>query len=491
MLFNTVDFLIFFISVLISFVIIKNRKFQHLILLGAGYLFFYYSSNYLIALLIFTTLWDFYFGSMIFKAKSFKTKKILLIISLSGNLGLLGFYKYADFVITQFNNFGGAFHIGTPIPLLHLALPIAISFYTFHSITYTVSIYRGQLQPVKSFTEYAIFVAFFPQLVAGPILRAKEFLPQLREKLENDQIGSKLRQIIIQNTNLKFGITLMAFGFFKKIFFADNIAPMVNELFLVPHGLDSFTTIFSAFVFGIQIYCDFSGYTDIALGAALILGFTIPPNFNKPFFATSPSEFWRRWHISLSSWVRDYLFLPIIYRNLRSNFRLFFGLLFTFIMMGLWHGAGWNFVIFGLLHGLYVSVETILRKKYPSFADHVFFKSKIGKILSIIGTQYLVLLAWLAFRIHDIHDLTYSIQKFIFLDFHTHALMTFISTHKFPILLLVLFLILHFISYRQGNILSKISNLKIEYWALILCILVSGMIFFYNSSPEDFIYFKF
>ena len=225
MLFNTIDFVIFFIVVVSTFVIIKNRKFQHLFLLFASYFFFYYSSNYLITLLIFTTVWDFYFGKAIWNADSIKKKKLLLIISLAGNLGLLGFFKYTDFAITQFNILGSHFDLATNIPLLNLALPIGISFYTFHSITYTVGIFRGQLTPAKSFTDYAIFVTFFPQLVAGPILRAKDFLPQLREKTEGLEIGTKLRQILINNQNLKLGVTIMTLGFFKKMFFATTVLP--------------------------------------------------------------------------------------------------------------------------------------------------------------------------------------------------------------------------------------------------------------------------
>jgi D-alanyl-lipoteichoic acid acyltransferase DltB (MBOAT superfamily) len=217
MLFNTIDFVIFFIVVLSVFVLIKDRKFQHLFLLLASYFFFYYTSNYLISLLIFTTVWDYYFGKAIWKAQSIKEKKLLLICSLAGNLGLLGFFKYADFTITQFNFLGQYFGLHHQIPLLNLALPIGISFYTFHSITYTVGIYRGQLSPTRSFTDYAIFVAFFPQLVEGPILRAKDFLPQLREKIDGLEVGTRLRQIVITNANLKVGVTMMAIGFFKKM----------------------------------------------------------------------------------------------------------------------------------------------------------------------------------------------------------------------------------------------------------------------------------
>ncbi len=491
MLFNTIEFIIFFIVVVTSLEIIKNRKFQHLFLLAGSYFFFYYTSNYLIVLLIFTTLWDFYFGNIIYKTKDIKIKKLIFITSLAGNLGLLGFFKYADFVITQFNILGQSLDLGTQIPLLHLALPIAISFYTFHSLTYTIGIYKGQIQPVKSFTDYAIFVAFFPQIVAGPILRAKEFLPQLREKIENIEVGSRLRQIVLENSNLKLGITMMAFGFLKKMFFADNIAPLVNEIFLAPQGLESFSIILGTIAFGIQVYCDFSGYSDIAIGAALILGFKIPPNFNKPFFATSPSEFWRRWHISLSSWIRDYLFLPIVYRKIGSDFRLFFGLLITFVILGLWHGAGWNFLLFGLLHGIYVSVETIIRKKIPTLADHKFFKSKTGKIFSILGTQYLVFLAFIAFRVHDTNDVIYSMSKYVMFDFHISNILPFLISHKLPIFFMMLFIVLHLISYRSRNIQERISQLKLHWWVILLIIILTGIIFFYDGNPEDFIYFKF
>src|SRR2546425_3638371 len=276
MLFNTIDFVIFFIIVLSVFVLVKNRKFQHLFLLLTSYLFFYYNSNYLIILLIFTTVWDYFFGKAIWKATSMQRKKLLFICSLAGNLGLLGFFKYADFTAAQFNFLGNYFGLHQQIPVLNLVLPIGISFYTFHSITYTVGIYRGQLSPTRTFTDYAIFVAFFPQLVAGPILRAKDFLPQLREKIEGLEVGTRFKQIVITNANLKIGVTLMATGFFKKMVIADNISQMVGDVFNAPIGMESFTIVLGTICFGVQIFCDFSGYTDIALGAATVMGFKIP-----------------------------------------------------------------------------------------------------------------------------------------------------------------------------------------------------------------------
>ena len=282
MLFNTIDFIIFFVAVLSTLVIIKNKKYQYLFLLVASYFFFYYSSNYLIVLLIFSTILDFFVGQEIWKASTKKRKKVLLLISLAGNLGLLGFFKYTNFAIDQFNALGNYIGLESDIPYLEIILPIGISFYTFQTLSYTIDIYRGNLTPSKSFTEFALFVAFFPALVAGPIVRARDFLPQLREKVGNTVSISNLKQIVIQEKNLKFGVTLMAIGFFKKMFFADNIAPLVNDIFASPIGSDSTTIILGTIGFGIQVYCDFSGYSDIAIGAALILGIIIKPNFNKP-----------------------------------------------------------------------------------------------------------------------------------------------------------------------------------------------------------------
>ncbi len=490
MLFNTPDFIIFFIIFLTTIVIIKNRKFQHLFLLLASYFFFYYSSNYLIVLLLYTTIWDFYLAQAIHSAKTTSKKRALLITSLAGNLGLLGFFKYADFAITQFNILGQQIDLGQQIPLLHLALPIAISFYTFHSVGYIIDVYRGNVKPTKSFTDYAIFVAFFPQLVAGPILRASHFLPQLREKIEQANVSAKLRQIVIENANLKLGITMMAFGLFKKMFFADNISPMVNDVFANPVGLDSFTIIIGAIGFGMQIYCDFSGYSDIALGAALIMGFKIPINFNKPYFATSPSDFWRRWHISLSSWLRDYLYIPLG-GNRKSHLRTYFNLMTVMFLGGLWHGASWNFVIWGILHGAYLAIHKAISDKFPRISTNRFFKSKAGFVFSILATQYLVFLTWIVFRVQNVDHMLYAMQKYIFVDFQTADTMKFLLSHKFPFVIMILFIILHIISYRKTNLIEKISHYKAVPWTIILAIIMMAILFFYDGNPEDFIYFKF
>jgi len=491
MLFNSIAFVLFFISVLSGISIYKKRIFQYSLLLFASYFFLYYSSNYLVILLIFSTVWDFYLAKKIYQSKNIKYKKFLLILSLAGNLGLLGLFKYYDFAITQFNILGNYFDLATSIPLLNLVLPIGISFYTFQTISYTIDVYRGHLTPSKSFFEFALFVAFFPQLVAGPIIRASHFLPQLREKLSEFETGTRLRQIIIQNSNLKLGITIMAIGFFKKMFFADNIAPLVDSIFLIPTALDSSSVLLGTIAFGIQIYCDFSGYSDIAIGAALILGFNIPANFNKPFFATSPSNFWQRWHISLSTWVKDYIYTPLAFKNRKSQLRLTIVLIGSMFLLGLWHGASWNFVIFGVLWGIVMAGHRIILYKFPSLKFNSFFKTKIGIIISIIITQYFVFLAFIPFRIPDFDYMLYAIQKYIFWDFSTFDAIPFMVDNKFAVLLIGLFFVLQFITYKNIFTKEKIANYKNRYWFGIITIITVLIFFLASRDPGNFIYFQF
>jgi D-alanyl-lipoteichoic acid acyltransferase DltB (MBOAT superfamily) len=490
MLFNTLDFVVFFIIALTIIAIIKKRNFQHIFIILASYFFLYYSSSYQITLLIFTTLWTFYLAREIHLTSNIVRKKQFLVLTLGGNLGLLGFFKYAGFTISELNGMLNHFGI-TNIPELNLILPIGISFYTFHAIGYVIDVYRGNTQPSKSLKEYMLFVTFFPQLVAGPILRAGQFLPQLREKVDNLKERTKLRLIVIESHNLKLGLTMMIFGFMKKMLFADNIAPMVNHIFANPVGAESFTIILGAVAFAVQIYGDFSGYSDIAIGAALIMGFKIPQNFNKPYFALSPADFWRRWHISLSTWVRDYLYFPLVFNNRKSDLRVFISLMTSFFFLGLWHGAGLNFAIYGILHGSYVSIETVLRKHSKFLRENTFFKSKIGKMISILVTQYLVFFAFIAFRIQDLDQMFYTMKKYVILDFAFSQTLYMIKSFELPIILMTTFIILHYISYKKHNVLESIANLKLSKWFLFstLCILL--IVLFYGGNAKEFIYFEF
>ena len=281
----------------------------------------------------------------------------------------------------------------------------------------------------------------------------------------------------------------MAMGFFKKMFFADNISPMVDEIFSVPFGLESFTVILGAIAFGVQIYCDFSGYSDIAIGAAIILGFHIPANFNKPYFATSPVDFWRRWHISLSSWLRDYLYIPLG-GNKKGPSRTYVNLVMVMFLGGLWHGASWNFVIWGLMHGVYLTVQKLFTNRFPKLKNNTFTQKRHIKIISILLTQYFVFMAWLAFRMEDIDALYYMLYKYVVWDFATGSTIQMLSHNKLPILLIVGFFILNYISYKR-DIVEKLSKVKPVYWIGFLMSIMMLILFFYDLTPEDFIYFRF
>jgi D-alanyl-lipoteichoic acid acyltransferase DltB (MBOAT superfamily) len=351
-------------------------------------------------------------------------------------------------------------------------------------------IYRGAVKPATTLREYAIFISFFPQLVAGPILRARDFLPQLREKIENASIGTKLRQITLVNFNFRFGVTMMAIGFFKKIFFADNVKILADQVFQNPIGSESFTIILGTIAFGIQIYCDFSGYSDIAIGAAFVLGFRLPMNFNKPYFATSPSDFWRRWHIALSSWLRDYLYVSLG-GNRRSMPRSLANLMIVMVLGGLWHGASLNFIVWGVLHGSYLVVYKAGKQLLKNW-NLTFFKTSFGVFVSILITQYLIFLTWIPFRVRDFDQMVYSMQKFVFLDFKTHETISLIMTnHKSTMIIIALFVIFSIISYKKTDLLQKISELKTHYWLAFLAIITLTVLFFSVGNTNDFIYFQF
>jgi alginate O-acetyltransferase complex protein AlgI len=486
-LFNTIDYIFFFCFVVSFLVIVKNKQYQHLFLLGASYVFYYYDANYLISLLIASTLMDFYVGRAIYRSSNLRKKKMLLIGSLSGNLGMLGFFKYADFGIAQINNLGSQVGLHNDIPFLSIILPIGISFYTFASMTYTIDIFRGNLAPARSLKDYALFVAFFPQLVAGPIIRATDFLPQLEKKLFHISSGLALQQGMSEH--VKLGITIMAFGFLKKMFFADNIAPMVNNIFLSPIGSDSLTIFLGTIAFGIQIYCDFSGYSDIAIGSALILGFRLPINFNKPYFASSPSDFWRKWHISLSTWLRDYLYIPLGGSRKSSN-RTYVNLMITMFLGGLWHGASWNFVIWGLLHGTYLSIHRFIIQR-SILVSYSHLNPKLRIILSILITQYLVFLAWIPFRVKNFDYVIYCMYKYVVPDFQIVTILGTLYTNRVAIILVMIFFIFHFISYRKKNLVERITSWRFPIWLTVIFGIIMAILLFFNGNPQDFIYFQF
>ncbi|MCH2134947.1 MAG: hypothetical protein MK101_00015 [Phycisphaerales bacterium] len=333
-----------------------------------------------------------------------KRRKAFLYTSIVVNLGVLAFFKYFNFFVDSATGMAGAVGWNISVTALEVALPVGISFYTFQTMSYTVDVYRGQIRPERSLLRLALYVAYFPQLVAGPILRPSQFLPSLKQPwaLRADRVRS--------------GCHLALQGLAKKVLIADNIAPLVDVIFAHPQGQSSVVIMLGSMLFAIQIYCDFSGYTDIARAISRMFGVEIPINFNFPYFSTSITQFWRRWHISLSSWLRDYLYIPLGGSRV-SVPMTYVNLMITMLLGGLWHGASWNFVVWGGYQGgLLAAHKLLLNVTDRSSSLKRWATTWWGTALRWAFTTWLWLLGWLIFRVTDFGDLWYCIKKFIFFD---------------------------------------------------------------------------
>ncbi len=342
MSFVSIEFAILF-AVVITLLFVVRNAFVRKLILGLASAFFYAWWDWrFLALLATITVLDFYVSRFLVVTQCPRTRKRLLWLSIVVNLGFLGVFKYCNFFLSSLAGLFGP--LGWRPGALEVILPIGISFYTFETLSYVVDVYRGVARPARSLLDYSIFISFFPRLVAGPIMRARDFLPQLE------------RGVQINVANLVEGIQLFVRGLLKKVVLADNLAVMVDQVYATPTVLSSSTVWLAVGAYAIQVYCDFSGYTDMARGTAKAFGFDLPVNFDLPYTAQSITEFWRRWHISLSSWLRDYLYVPLG-GDRRGGVRTALNLMITMLLGGLWHGASWNFVLWGGLHGVYLVVE--------------------------------------------------------------------------------------------------------------------------------------
>ena len=347
MIFSSWLFASFFLVVFTVYWTLKTRRARHVLLLLASY-FFYMSWNpWLVTLIIGSTVLDYLVGMSLMKTKTARRRTGLLILSLVGNLGILAIFKYADFFILSMRGLLTSLGLQANMSTLSIILPVGISFYTFQTMSYTIDIYRGKLTPTRSFLDFALFVAFFPQLVAGPIVKARDFLPQL-ETLKK-----------FSWEHLDTAVVLFMIGLTKKVLIADQLAYLVDPVFADPTRFVTRDLWLAMFCYGGQIYCDFSGYTDMAIAVALMLGFTLRPNFASPYLATSLTDFWHRWHISLSTWLRDYLYKPLG-GGRGGTFATYRNLFLTMVLGGIWHGAAWTFVIWGFIHGTALAVERLV-----------------------------------------------------------------------------------------------------------------------------------
>jgi alginate O-acetyltransferase complex protein AlgI len=386
MLFNSIEFLIFFPLVTVIYFLLPHRfRWAHLLM--ASCLFYMFFIPVYIFILIFTIIIDYIAGIMIENAVG-RRRKFFLIMSLVANIGVLAVFKYYNFFISNVNELMHGFNmVSHSLPLLSIILPIGLSFHTFQAMSYTIEVYRGHQKAERHFGIYSLYVMFYPQLVAGPIERPQNLLWQFRKehKFEYDNVTSGLR--------------LMVWGMFKKVVIADRLAIVVNGVYDHPHDSHGISVLLAMVFFSIQIYCDFSGYSDIAIGSARVMGFTLMRNFNTPYFSRTIAEFWRRWHISLSTWFRDYLYISIG-GNRVSKGRSYLNQFIVFIVSGFWHGANWTFIIWGSLHGVFIILARIvnpLRKRLRismSINENAYW----FKGYEIITTFVLVTFAWVFFR---------------------------------------------------------------------------------------------
>lgn len=395
MLFNSLQFFVFFIALLFIYYFTPKR-FKWLLLLGASYYFYMCWKWEYIFLIIISTLIDYTISINIENTSNRIRKKVLLGVSLFANLGLLFYFKYYNFFIDSVNESASFFQSSFAIPLVDVILPVGISFYTFQTLSYTIEVYYGRQQVERHLGKFALYVSYFPQLVAGPIERPQNLIHQLNNPAP------------ILPTNVVQGLRQILWGLFKKVVVADRLAYFVDIVYNNPESFHGLSLIIATIFFAFQIYCDFSGYSDIAIGVAKIMGVDLMKNFDTPYFSKSVKEFWSRWHISLSTWFRDYVYIPLGGNRTTVN-KWVINLFITFLVSGIWHGASWTFVIWGTIHGLIISLEALNSKKQ-------FIKISFPPLIANIWTFSIVCFAWIFFRANSVGDAFYIIQNLIVFD---------------------------------------------------------------------------
>lgn len=481
MLFNSIGFIAFFPVVFFLYWIVAkgNLRIQNILLLVASY-FFYGCWDYrFLFLLAFSTALDYYSGLKIFHAQSNSSRKLWLWISIGLNLGFLGFFKYFNFFIESFETLLSSAGLATNFWTLSILLPVGISFYTFHGLSYVLDIYNKKIEPTRNWVDYSLFVSFFPLLVAGPIERASHLLPQIQS------------QRSFSTRDSVSGLKQITWGFIKKLVIADNCAVYADMVFNNHESYGGSTLLLGAIFFAFQIYCDFSGYSDIALGSARLLGFSLLRNFAYPYFSRDIAEFWRRWHISLSSWFRDYVYIPLggnkgtVITRVRNVFIIF-------LLSGFWHGANWTFVVWGLLNALYFLPLLLL----SSNRDHLEIVAKgklfptFREVLSIQITFFLTVLAWIFFRADSVEhglDFLFGIISPTFFE-----LPEIPRASIFVLILIFVFIIVEWSGREEQYAIEKIGikwprPVRWAFYSLLIFML--GM--YMQTNNTTFIYFQF
>ena len=481
MLFNSVEFALFLPLVFILYWLISSRniKLQNGILLLSSYYFYSCWDWRFLFLLLFSTLLDYFTGIQIFKSQKLKNKRFWFYLSICTNLGLLGLFKYYNFFIESFsealNNLG--FHINPWS--LNLILPVGISFYTFHGLSYIIDIYKDRIKPEKNIIDYSVFVSFFPLLVAGPIERATHLLPQIKQ------------QRTFNYANAVNGLRQILWGLVKKVVIADQCAEFANQIFNHSADHSGITLVLGAIFFAFQIYGDFSGYSDIAIGTARLFGIELLKNFSFPYFSRDIAEFWRRWHISLSTWFRDYLYIPLG-GNKGNNWKKIRNIFIIFIVSGFWHGANWTFIVWGLLNAVYF-LPLLLTNKNRKHLEIV----AAGKLLPsvkefsfMILTFTLVSISWIFFRAKNL-DHAFQYIGAIFKNPESFLTLAIYWKYKTIMLVIVVFMLMEWIGREGQYALEKLGlNWKRPFRFLLYYFLIFA-IFWFLRKEEEFIYFQF
>lgn len=469
-LFNSALFLGMFLVFYLIYILTQKTHRLRIAYVVAFSLFFYYkSSGIFFLLIIFSSILDYVIAKLIYEEKNNFFRKFYLIVSLVTNLGLLGYFKYTNFLIENANLI-----FDEDFKFQDIILPVGISFYTFQTLSYTIDVYRKELEPTKSFMDFLFFVSFFPQLVAGPIVRASDFIPQIYQRLK------------LTKEEFNAALFLIMGGLLKKAVISDYISiNFVDRVFDAPMSYTPFENWMASYGYAIQIYCDFSGYSDMAIGLALLMGFWLPANFRTPYQSASITEFWRRWHISLSTWLRDYLYISLG-GNRKGKVRTYLNLFLTMLLGGLWHGASWKFVFWGTLHGLALAFERFFGNliKLP--------KNFLVKSIQIFITFHFVTLCWLFFRAKDFNTAFQIIENIGNLSFNFHQWWIVIQGYQNVFILLTIGFCWHFLPNRVITLLQKAFN------ATPLLIKAIILAFFFwivyataSSGPQPFIYFQF
>ena len=469
MLFNSLEFLVSFVIITILYFLLPHKYRWFLLLLYSCHFYMAFVPVYIL-ILGFTIIID-YIAGILLENTIGRKRAVFLIMSLIANIGVLAFFKYYNFLNENLSTFFHLFNRTSPLPFLSILLPIGLSFHTFQAMSYTIEIYRGKQKAERHFGIYALYVMFYPQLVAGPIERPQNLLHQFREthKFNFEQVKSGLMQ--------------MAFGFFKKVVIADRLAMVVDYCYNKPGAQNGTTLLIATIFYTFQIYCDFSGYSDIAIGISRIMGFKLMDNFNTPYFSQSISEFWKRWHISLSTWFKDYLYITLG-GNRVSIPKWYFNLFIVFVVSGLWHGANWTFVIWGAVHGSYlilaIQKDNLLRKLKFNPKNNLF-----NRIVQIAITFTLVAFAWIFFRAANIAQAVFIIREIAHISVSDHV--AFNLNHAemlFCIFLIVLLL------FKEKFYLS-IRTSNTYYFTFIFLFITFSCYLFGVFGNNQFIYFQF